>query len=164
VSFRTGARFGPYGIKSGSRRQRTERGYHAELGVNPYGLRIFDCGDVPCRFPIFPRLSSTFHLSSHTNFLLPIGASESGGWSAREVKRISRGFSGLNIVAVDVVEVSPPYDTNAELTSVLAADLIHEFLSVLVRDDGNYAKGLKSGSIKNEQEKSAVVSERRDEL
>lgn len=113
---------------------------------------------------IFPRLSSTFHLSSHTDFLLPIGASESGGWSAREVKRISRGFSGLNIVAVDVVEVSPPYDTNAELTSVLAADLIHEFLSVLVRDDGNYAKGLKSGSIKNEQEKSAVVSGRRDEL
>jgi agmatinase len=31
-----GARFGPYGIRSGSRRQRPERGYSLQLGLNPY--------------------------------------------------------------------------------------------------------------------------------
>lgn len=44
--------------------------------------------------------------------------SESGGWSSREVKRILRGFSGMNIVGVDIVEVSPPYDTNAEVSFI----------------------------------------------
>ena len=36
VSFRPGARFGPYGLRSGSRRQRPDRGYSSVLGVNPY--------------------------------------------------------------------------------------------------------------------------------
>jgi agmatinase len=36
VSFRSGARFGPYGLRSGSRRQRPDRGYSSVLGVNPY--------------------------------------------------------------------------------------------------------------------------------
>jgi hypothetical protein len=31
-----GARFGPYGIRSGSRRQRPDRGYSAQLQLNPY--------------------------------------------------------------------------------------------------------------------------------
>lgn len=49
VSYRPGARFGPYGIRSGSRRQRPERGYSLQLGLNPYtnGLGTLDCGDVP---------------------------------------------------------------------------------------------------------------------
>lgn len=42
VSFRPGARFGPYGLRSGSRRQRPDRGYSSVLGINPYtdGLNI----------------------------------------------------------------------------------------------------------------------------
>jgi agmatinase len=48
VSYRPGARFGPYAIRSGSRRQRDYRGYTLSWGVNPYdqGVRIIDCGDV----------------------------------------------------------------------------------------------------------------------
>ena len=33
------------------------------------------------------------------------GTPESGGWTTREVKRILRGLSGLNMVALDLVEV-----------------------------------------------------------
>jgi hypothetical protein len=42
VSYRPGARFGPNGLRSGSRRQRPERGYSSVLGINPYmtGLNI----------------------------------------------------------------------------------------------------------------------------
>ncbi|XP_006454028.1 hypothetical protein AGABI2DRAFT_182028 [Agaricus bisporus var. bisporus H97] len=49
VSYRTGARFGPYAIRSGSRRQREVRGYTMSWGVNPYeqGSKVIDCGDVP---------------------------------------------------------------------------------------------------------------------
>jgi len=49
VSFRPGARFGPYAIRSGSRRQRNIRGYTLSWGVNPYdqGVKIIDCGDIP---------------------------------------------------------------------------------------------------------------------
>jgi agmatinase len=48
VSYRPGARFGPYAIRSGSRRQRAVRGYTLSWGMNPYtqGQTILDCGDV----------------------------------------------------------------------------------------------------------------------
>ncbi|TCD68086.1 hypothetical protein EIP91_011539 [Steccherinum ochraceum] len=49
VSYRPGARFGPYGIRSGSRRQKETRGYTLSWGMNPYaqGSNVLDCGDVP---------------------------------------------------------------------------------------------------------------------
>lgn len=49
VTYRPGARFGPYAIRSGSRRQREARGYTLAWGNNPYtqGSKIMDCGDVP---------------------------------------------------------------------------------------------------------------------
>ncbi|KAL4269197.1 arginase family protein [Pleurotus pulmonarius] len=49
VTYRPGARFGPYAIRSGSRRQRESRGYTLSWRNNPYesGLKIIDCGDVP---------------------------------------------------------------------------------------------------------------------
>lgn len=52
VTYRNGAWFGPYAIRSGSRRQRESRGYTMAWGLNPYtdGLRIIDCGDVRCLF------------------------------------------------------------------------------------------------------------------
>jgi hypothetical protein len=37
---------------------------------------------------------------------------------------------------MDVVEVAPAYDTNAEQTTMVAADLIHEMLALLqLKDD-----------------------------
>ncbi|KAF8528090.1 arginase family-domain-containing protein [Hysterangium stoloniferum] len=59
------------------------------------------------------------------------GTPEAGGWTTRELKRIIRGLAGLNFVGVDLVEVAPSYD-HAEITGVAAADLIHEFLSMLM--------------------------------
>ena len=42
------ARFGPYAIRSGSRRQSKEAGYTLSWGLNPYyqGIKVLDCGDV----------------------------------------------------------------------------------------------------------------------
>ena len=61
------------------------------------------------------------------------GTPESGGWTTRELKRFIRGLEGVNLVGADVVEVSPPYDTVAETTSVAAADLIVDILALMVK-------------------------------
>jgi agmatinase len=57
------------------------------------------------------------------------GTPEAGGLSSRELLAILRGMAGLNVVAADIVEVSPAYD-HAEITSIAAAHVAYEFLSV----------------------------------
>lgn len=48
TSYRAGARFGPHGIRLGSRRQSEVWGHSLAWGMNPYeGVKVMDCGDVP---------------------------------------------------------------------------------------------------------------------
>lgn len=61
------------------------------------------------------------------------GTPESGGWTTRELKRFLKGLEGVNLVGADVVEVSPPYDTVAETTSVAAADLLVDIIAGMVK-------------------------------
>ncbi|KII95302.1 hypothetical protein PLICRDRAFT_149928 [Plicaturopsis crispa FD-325 SS-3] len=61
------------------------------------------------------------------------GTPEAGGWTTREVKRIIRGLSGLNFVGADIVEVAPAYD-HADVTGIAAADIVHDFLSMMQSD------------------------------
>jgi agmatinase len=49
------------------------------------------------------------------------GTPETGGWTTRELRTIIRGLEGINLIAADIVEVAPAYDTNAELTTMAAA-------------------------------------------
>lgn len=49
VSYRPGARFGPHGIRTGSRRLRHQRGYSLAWETSPYdgnATKVLDCGDV----------------------------------------------------------------------------------------------------------------------
>jgi agmatinase len=62
------------------------------------------------------------------------GTPESGGWTTRELKRYIKGLERLNLVGADVVEVSPPYDSTAETTSVAAADLIIDILAAMTKN------------------------------
>jgi agmatinase len=61
------------------------------------------------------------------------GTPETGGWTTRELRTILRGLEGINIVAADLVEVAPAYDTNAELTTMAAADALYEVMTVMVK-------------------------------
>ena len=61
------------------------------------------------------------------------GTPESGGLTSRELLGILRGLVGVNVVGVDVVEVSPAYD-HAEVTSTAACHVAYELLSVLARN------------------------------
>ncbi len=59
------------------------------------------------------------------------GTPEVGGLSSFEALTLVRGLRGLDLVGADVVEVSPPYDGPGEITSLLAANLLFELLSLL---------------------------------
>ncbi|MCJ1400766.1 hypothetical protein MMC11_003974 [Xylographa trunciseda] len=61
------------------------------------------------------------------------GTPETGGWSTRELRTIIRGLEGINFVAADIVEVAPAYDTNAEHTTMAAADVLFEVMTLMVK-------------------------------
>jgi len=49
TSYRPGARFGPSGIRQGSRRLNLYGGYNVPLAANPFSgeIKVLDCGDIP---------------------------------------------------------------------------------------------------------------------
>ncbi|KZF19546.1 Arginase/deacetylase [Xylona heveae TC161] len=61
------------------------------------------------------------------------GTPETGGWSTRELRTILRGLDGINLIGADIVEVAPAYDTNAEHTTMAAADALYEVLTIMVK-------------------------------
>jgi len=67
------------------------------------------------------------------SFAPATGTPETGGWSTRELRTILRGLDGLHIVSADIVEVAPAYDTNAELTTMAAADILFEVMSIMAK-------------------------------
>lgn len=60
------------------------------------------------------------------------GTMEIGGWTGRELLSVLDGLEGINLVGGDVVEVSPPFDSNSEITSLAATAVIDSFLGLLV--------------------------------
>ncbi len=54
-------------------------------------------------------------------------------------------MEGINLIAVDIVEVAPAYDTNAEHTTMAAADALYELMSLMVK------KGPLSNMVKDEE-------------
>ncbi|GAA4476715.1 agmatinase [Enteractinococcus fodinae] len=66
------------------------------------------------------------------------GTPEAGGLTSRELLRMLRALTDLNIVGADVVEVAPAYD-HAQITGVAAAHVVYELMTAmaqgLVRDN-----------------------------
>ncbi len=87
-----------------------------------------------------------FNLPPLTHTVAPAtGTPETGGWSTRELRTIIRGLEGINLIAADIVEVAPAYDTNAEHTTMAAADALYEVMSLMVK------KGPLSKMIESEE-------------
>jgi len=59
------------------------------------------------------------------------GTPEVGGLTAYEALGFVRGLHALDLVGADIVEVAPPYDGPGAITSLLAANLLFELVSVL---------------------------------
>jgi agmatinase len=58
-----------------------------------------------------------------------------GGLAAWQALELVRGLGGLDLVGMDVVEVSPPFD-HAEITALAAATLAHDWLCLLAQAGG----------------------------
>jgi len=67
-----------------------------------------------------------------------------GGLSSWQALELVRGLGDLNLVGMDVVEVSPAYD-HAEITALAAATVAHDWLCVLAQQLG--AKGKNIGRL-----------------
>lgn len=64
------------------------------------------------------------------------GTPEVGGYTSSQGLEFIRGLKAINFVGFDIVEVAPPYD-HAEITSLLAANIVFEFLSILALQKNN---------------------------
>jgi agmatinase len=58
------------------------------------------------------------------------GTPEVAGMFAHEALALIRSLAGMEFTGFDVVEVSPPYDTRAQTTALLAASVAYEFLAL----------------------------------
>ena len=59
-----------------------------------------------------------------------------GGLSTREALQLLRGLRGLNCIGADVVEVSPPYDSNGT-TALVGAQILFELLCLAAESHAN---------------------------
>jgi agmatinase len=94
------------------------------LTPEQYGERVKErVGDTP----VF--------LSFDVDFLDPAfapgtGTPEVGGFSTAEAVAFIRALRGINLVACDVVEVSPSYDGPGMVTALAAANVLYDLLSL----------------------------------
>lgn len=58
------------------------------------------------------------------------GTPEVGGLTSYQLLQLVRGLHGLNLIGFDLVEVSPPFD-HGDITAILAANIVFEYLSLL---------------------------------
>ncbi|PLS22582.1 agmatinase [Neptunicoccus cionae] len=72
------------------------------------------------------------------------GTPVAGGLASWQALEFIRGMEGLNLIGLDVVEVSPPYDVS-EITAIAAATVAHDWLCLLAKAKG--AQGVEVGRI-----------------
>jgi agmatinase len=74
----------------------------------------------------------TFDIDSVDPAFAPgTGTPEVGGLTSHEAQQLVRGLRGLSLVGGDVVEVSPLFDGPGQITALLAANLMFEFLCAM---------------------------------
>jgi len=98
------------------------------IGIEGIIKRIVDC--VGTQDPVYLSIDID---TLDPAFAPATGTPETGGWSTRELRTIIRGLKNVNLIGADIVEVAPAYDTNAELTTMAAADILFEVMSIFVR-------------------------------
>jgi len=106
---------------------------------NTHGYAVLDArwlhrhGVDACIAAIRERIGARpCYVSFDVDFLDPAfapgtGTPVVGGFSTHQALMLIRGLAGLNIVGMDVVEVSPPFDAG-EITSLAAASIAQELL------------------------------------
>jgi len=109
--------------------------------VNKHGLRVHTVDDIRAstldaylqKLPTFDEGPTyiTYDIDCLDPAFAPgTGTPVPGGLTTYETQRILRALKIKNLVAADIVEVSPPYDTSM-ITSLAAVDAIFELLCLM---------------------------------
>jgi hypothetical protein len=81
----------------------------------------------------------TFDIDSVDPAFAPgTGTPEVGGLTSHEAQQLVRGLAGLPLVGGDIVEVAPPFDGPGQITALLAANLMFEFLCVMAQEHARH--------------------------
>jgi agmatinase len=139
-----------------------EPGRSIQLGMrtqNPetHGFRVVDAGELHARgieatiAAVRERVGdSKCYITFDVDFLDPAfapgtGTPVVGGFSTHQALQLIRGLAGLDIVGMDVVEVSPPYD-HAEITALAGASVAQELLAAFASRRPERRKNADGGS------------------
>ena len=111
--------------------------FHREHGITVVDIeRVKDRGIAPVLEDI-RRVATgpcyvTFDIDAVDPAFAPgTGTPEVGGLSSHDAQRLVRGLRGLQLVGADIVEVSPLFDGPGQITALLAANLMFEFLCTM---------------------------------
>jgi len=110
------------------------------LGLNAYTMRdVYTRGcDAIASSIKSILLDQPVYLSIDLDCLDPafapgVGNPQPGGLSTRQMLEILHGLEGLEIVAADIVEYSPRFDSKARTTAFTSAILIKEIMGVMAK-------------------------------
>jgi len=110
------------------------------LGLNAYTTKdVYRRGCDAIASSITSMLSDQpVYLSIDLDCLDPafapgVGNPQPGGLSTRQIFEILHGIEGLEIVAADIVEYSPRFDSKARTTAFTSAILIKELMGIMAR-------------------------------
>ncbi len=114
----------------------TDFEFNEERGITMVPIEdIFEHGIAFVSKKIQELNGGQFYLSFDIDVVDPAyapgtGTPQVGGLTSFQVLQLIRDLKGIDFVGCDLVEVSPPYDS-AGITSLLAANLMFEILSIL---------------------------------
>jgi agmatinase len=101
TSYRPGARFGPFAIRSGSRRQ-SARGYTLAWNTSPYelGASMLDCGDVPLSAYSNPLAIDQMEAAYSTLLARPVKGGNSAAYKSRTAALAKDGEEHPRIITL----------------------------------------------------------------
>jgi agmatinase/guanidinopropionase len=114
----------------------------AKLGARTITIHeVFEKGVPEILEEVHQRMTGPVYVSVDIDSADPAyapgtGTPEVGGLSSYQLLQLVRGLHGLDLVGFDLVEVSPPYD-HGDITAVLAANIVFEYLSLLALQKRN---------------------------
>ncbi len=124
----------------GSTYSADERDWPLQQGIRIITIEEFDEMDVDAAIREARRVvgDGPTYVSFDIDALDPVfapgtGTPEFAGITSREALRLLRGLRHLNLVAADVVEVSPPFDPSGG-TALAAANIAFELLCLLAEE------------------------------
>jgi len=110
------------------------------------GFQVIEAREVHRNTPEIIAEMIRARVGDNPAFAPGTGTPVCGGLTTHQVLEILRGLCGINLIGMDVVEVSPPYD-HAEVTALAGATLLWRWFAYMrrgIRLRGEVRRGLVS--------------------